>query len=508
MSGVDLYTQYHRPSGLRLLATLMGHDGEIRRLAWSPDGRFLASPSSDHTVRIWDTETGRAIHVLTGHAGTVYCVAWSPDGRLLASGSADTTIRIWDTGSGKLADILQGHTYWVNALAWFPSRTLASASEDKAILIWDLKRRKPSRRLMGHTNAINTLVWSPDGRLLASGSGDKTARVWSTRRGTGSVLLDHPDWVISVAWSPDGKTLASACWDGRIRHWDVKTGRELRTIIGHTSRLTSLTYSFDGLFLASKGSDDSVRLWRCDNWQQVALIHEPSSGRQSPSISFHPHELLLATLGRKETTIRLWSLDARKLLAVGNSHSESTTHQGAIEVDRLIGTVATRISVWGSDDLELLVSRVETASTSDDKGRRLEELCSRLFETIEGFTVTERIRTATEEIDILILNNSTEARLRRELPLILVECKNWSGKCGKNEFVVFRAKLENRKRRCSLGFLVSWNGFADTFTSEMLRGSREETLVVPITGEEIRAAVRDDNFSKLLNVWWDRAVTL
>jgi hypothetical protein len=362
---------------------------------------------------------------------------------------------------------------------------------------------------MGHTNAINALVYSPDGRKLASGSGDKTARVWSTNISTkSSILLDHPDWVISVAWSPDGKTLATACWDGIVRHWDVKTGRELHTITGHTSRLTSLTFSFDGLFLASKASDNSVRVWRCDTWQQVALIHEPSSGRQSPSISFHPHELLLATLGGKETTIRMWLLDARKMLAVGTSHSESATHQDANEVDRLIGPVAARISVWGSDDLEILVNRVETASTPDYKGRSLEELCSRLFETIEGFTVTERIRTATEEIDLLILNNSTEARLRRELPLVLVECKNWSGKCGKNEFVVFQAKLENRKRRCSLGFLVSWNGFADTFTSEMLRGSREETLVVPITGEEIRAAVRDDNFSKLLNVWWDRAVTL
>jgi hypothetical protein len=86
--------------------------------------------------------------------------------------------------------------------------------------------------------------------------------------------------------------------------------------------------------------------------------------------------------------------------------------------------------------------------------------------------------------------------------------KNWSGKCGKNEFVIFREKVENRNRRCSLGFLISWNGFADTVTKEMLRGTREETLIVPLTGQDIRAGVRDGDFAKVLLAAWDKAVTL
>jgi hypothetical protein len=97
---------------------------------------------------------------------------------------------------------------------------------------------------------------------------------------------------------------------------------------------------------------------------------------------------------------------------------------------------------------------------------------------------------------------------RRESALLLAECKNWTSRCGKDEFVVFREKIENRNRRCSLGFLISWNGFATTVTKEMLRGSREEVLIVPVSGKELRAAVRDGNFLKVLVECWDKAVHL
>ena len=187
---------------------------------------------------------------------------------------------------------------------------------------------------------------------------------------------------------------------------------------------------------------------------------------------------------------------------------EEAAQRAADEVGKRVAEVAARLSGWGSERLDELVEKVDTATSTDDKGRSLEELASRLFEQVPGFSVTGRIRTATEEIDISILNDSTEPRLRRESALVLAECKNWSGKCGKDEFVIFRGKLENRNRRSSLGFLISWNGFASTVTKEMLRGSREETLIVPVTGREIRAAVRSGEFVKELVACWDRAVTL
>lgn len=187
---------------------------------------------------------------------------------------------------------------------------------------------------------------------------------------------------------------------------------------------------------------------------------------------------------------------------------EETAEQAADEVGQRIAEVAARLSGWGSETLDALVDAVETARTPDDKGRTLEELCSRLFASVPGFFVTGRVRTETEEIDISVLNDSADPRLRREGALILAECKNWTGKCGKNEFVVFHAKLENRSQRCSLGFLISWNGFSGTVTKEMLRGSREQIIVVPLTGEDIRSAVRSGDFTKTLLQCWDRAVNL
>lgn len=187
---------------------------------------------------------------------------------------------------------------------------------------------------------------------------------------------------------------------------------------------------------------------------------------------------------------------------------EEASERASDEIGKQIAVIAARISGWGTESLDGLINAVDQGSNTDERGRSLEELSSRLFESIEGFTVTSRIRTATEEIDLSILNDSNDPRLRRESALVLAECKNWSGKCGKDEFVIFREKLENRNRRCTLGFLISWNGFATTVTKEMLRGSREDILIVPVTGKDVRVAVREGNFAKVVLECWDRAVHL
>src|ERR1035437_5851512 len=153
-----------------------------------------------------------------------------------------------------------------------------------------------------------------------------------------------------------------------------------------------------------------------------------------------------------------------------------------------------------------LLQELDAARTASEKGKALEKLVSCLFASVEGFTVTgERIQTETEEIDLEILNASEDPMLRREEGIILVECKNWTSKCGKNEFVVFRTKMENRTNRCSLGFLISWNGFADTITKEMLRGSRERLSIVPLDGKQIQDAVRDGSFFNVIMSAWNKA---
>jgi hypothetical protein len=178
------------------------------------------------------------------------------------------------------------------------------------------------------------------------------------------------------------------------------------------------------------------------------------------------------------------------------------------KVGQLIAAAAQEIGGWGDLPLEQLVEKAETEKNSQQKGILLEELAARIFESIPGLTTANRIRTATEEIDIAILNASTDARLSREEALLLVECKNWSGKCGKNEFVILHEKIANRRHRCSLGFLVSWNGFAQTVTAEMLRGSRERNLIVPLDGRQLRAAIREKKIEEHLFAAWQAAIML
>jgi len=137
---------------------------------------------------------------------------------------------------------------------------------------------------------------------------------------------------------------------------------------------------------------------------------------------------------------------------------EEVAEQAADEVGQRIAEVAAQMSGWGSQTLDGLVDAVETARSADDKGRTLEELCSRLFASVPGLVVTGRVRTETEEIDVSILNDSHDPRLLREGALVLAECKNWSGRCGKNEFVVFSRQAGESKPEMHSRFpyLVEW----------------------------------------------------
>ena len=160
-------------------------------------------------------------------------------------------------------------------------------------------------------------------------------------------------------------------------------------------------------------------------------------------------------------------------------------------------------------NLKRLLRAQNRAKTSNEKGRALEKLTEALFNGIAGFTVEGmRVHTETEEIDLVILNGSNHPKLIREAAIVLAECKNWSAKCTKDDFVVFKNKMENRIGRCSLGFLISWNGFADTITKEMLRGSHERLLVVPLDRKQIQDAVQNNSFQKVIMLAWDGAIMI
>jgi small GTP-binding protein len=170
------------PQGVKLLRTIEGHADVGLSVAFSAEGRKLASGSRDSTVKLWEVASGKLLHTLEGHTAYVWSVAFDPSGRILASGSSDedSTVKLWEVASGKLLRTLEGHTERVWSVAFDPSgRILASGSDDNTVKLWEVASGKLLRTLEGHTNGVNAVTFSVDGRLLASKGQDRTLRLWS-----------------------------------------------------------------------------------------------------------------------------------------------------------------------------------------------------------------------------------------------------------------------------------------------------------------------------------------
>jgi len=176
-------------------------------------------------------------------------------------------------------------------------------------------------------------------------------------------------------------------------------------------------------------------------------------------------------------------------------------HSVQNKIGAIVNEIADEYSSFKSLDFPELIERVENEKDSNTKGRLLEELMNKFFSFVNGFEIIERLKTETEEIDLVILNKSTIPLWQKESSLILVECKSWSSKCGKNELVIFKEKIINRKGRAKIGFFISWNGFAETFTKEDLRSSQGNILVIPVTGKNIKEAL-SGSIEEYLEKWW------
>ena len=176
-------------------------------------------------------------------------------------------------------------------------------------------------------------------------------------------------------------------------------------------------------------------------------------------------------------------------------------HDVQTRIGAIVNEIANEYSSFKSLDFPEIIYKVENEKDSNIKGRLLEELMNKFFGFVNGFKVIERLKTETEEIDLVILNKSTIPLWQKESSMILVECKNWSKKCGKNELVIFKEKIANRKGRAKIGFFVSWNGFAETFTKEDLRSSHGDILVIPVSGKNIIEAL-SGSIEQHLEKWW------
>jgi WD40 repeat protein/serine/threonine protein kinase len=288
--------------------TLRGHSRRVFAVAYTSDGKRLATGGDDRTIRLWDAATGRELACLRGHTNIVRGVAWSPDGKRLASASEDGTARVWDAADGRALRRFTGHGSAVIAVAWRPEGTgIATTGYDSRVRVWDpdTGHESISPKLWDGSWG-QAVAWSPDGKRLAVSGWNHEARVCDAE--TGKVvasLVKHTNGILGVCWAPDGKRVATASWDQTVRIWDPETGTEKSVLRGAESWLYALGWSPDGKWLAAGGGNRAVQVWDADTGKPQSVLRGNLS--EVRALAWSPDSGSVAATSEEGVT-RIWDV--------------------------------------------------------------------------------------------------------------------------------------------------------------------------------------------------------
>jgi len=346
-----------------VLASLSGHSHIITCLAFRPDGKLLATGSEDKTIKIWDVTEKKELTTLSGHSGAVVSIAFSPDGKLLASGSVDKTIVLWDVDSQRRIDSLEGHAGSVPSVAFSPDgRTLASGSLDGTLKLWDITSHTEIGSLEKNSKGVYSVAFSPDGRTLASLSVSTSInlKLWDVATRTTRISLDdYIGGLNSLAFSPDGSTLAIASWvsskPGEIRMLNVEDGTPRKRFERLTNGPTCVAFSPDGKTLASGSWAGMLNFWDLPSHKRLGEQEGLSGPVECLSVS--PDGSLVAS-GSGDTTIKLWDSATGEEVATLTGHTDGVTELAFHPDGYLLasGSLDGTIKLWDVESQETLAT--------------------------------------------------------------------------------------------------------------------------------------------------------
>ncbi|TMC16900.1 MAG: hypothetical protein E6J33_08740 [Chloroflexi bacterium] len=303
----------------KLITPYRKHSAPVLSIAWSPDGKKIASASADKTVHIWNATSKNPILIYRNHNKPVSAVAWSPDGSRLVSGSWDTSVQVWHVQSGRKLFTYRGFSRGVSTVAWSPDgKYIASASLDTTVQVRQAESGNRLFTYQGHTSPVYAVAWSPvdsssseSSWRLASASGaagkadvDNTVQIWYALTGSNLLIYrDHFYFVTAVAWSPDGKKIASASADTNVQVWNVATGTNILTYRGHSSKVNAVAWSPDGTRIASASEDRTVQVW--DATTGETLFTYRGHAKEISSVAWSPNGTRIASAGY-DTMVHVW----------------------------------------------------------------------------------------------------------------------------------------------------------------------------------------------------------
>ncbi len=311
--GMDKFIRLWDMKG-NLKKTMTGHTRVINAIDFSPNGQHLVTASDDTTAIIWDIASGDTIRVLRKHLADVNDVKYSPNGQYILTGSRDKTAILWDNDGNYIKtfdkDGHQGNIYAVD-FSKKSDRYIATASRDNTVKVWNIKTGSAISTFT-HEDYVYGLTFSPKAdNIIATGCRDEKIRIWNANKMSEplQILEGHSGTVVNVAFSPSGDTLASSSWDSSVRLWDLKTEKNVRTFIGHEDYVLGLAYSQNGQYILSGGRDTEARIW--DLHLKRNIKNFTTQKNRIQAVAFSPNGEQAIT-GSWDNSVLLWNIKSKK----------------------------------------------------------------------------------------------------------------------------------------------------------------------------------------------------